>query len=206
MAEIIRIHPDNPQPRLIEQVVDALRGGALIVYPTDSSYAFGCQLGNQAAIDRIRRIRETDKQHNFTLVCNDLSEIATYARVDNWAFRLLKSFTPGPYTFILKATGEVPKRMQHPKRRTIGIRVPDHAVASALLETLGEPMLSSTLLLPGSDIPLTDPYEIDERIGGRIEAIIDCGAAGLEPTTVLDLSGGQVEVLRKGKGDTTVFE
>lgn len=206
MAEIVKIHPQDPQPRLIERLRDQMLAGALIAYPTDSSYALGCTLGNQKALDRIRRIRETDKHHNFTLVCKDLAEIASYARVDNWAFRLLKSFTPGPYTFILRATAEVPKKLQHPKRRTIGIRVPDHAVVSALLDALPDPILSSTLLLPGEDIVLTDPWEIDEAIGSRIDVIVDCGMAGMEPTSVLDLSSGEVQVLRRGKGDVSVFD
>ena len=206
MAEIVEVHPEDPQPRRIAHVADEIRSGALIAYPTDSSYAFGCAIGNQQGLERIRRIRQTDKHHNFTLVCKDLAEIATYARVDNWAYRLLRSFTPGPYTFILRATREVPKRIQHSKRRTIGIRVPDHAVVSALLEELDAPIMSSTLLLPGNDSPLTDPFEIDERIGSRIDLIVDCGAAGLEPTSVLDLSGGAPRILRRGKGDVSVFE
>ena len=186
-------------------MVEILRSGGLIAYPTDSSYAFGCQLGDKQAIDRIRRIRQTDKKHNFTLVCADLSEISSYARVDNWAYRLLRSLTPGPYTFILQATREVPKMLQNPKRRTIGIRVPEHTLAHAILETLGEPIMSSTLSLPGNEMPLTDPLEIDERIGNQIEAIVDSGTVGIESTSVLDLSGGSVEVLRAGRGDVSQF-
>lgn len=201
MAILIEIHPRDPQPRRIATIVDTIRDGGLIAYPTDSSYAFGCHIGDKRAMDRIRRIRRTDKKHNFTLVCSDLSEISTYARVDNWAFRMIKSMTPGPYTFILPATREVPKRLQNPKRRTIGLRVPDHTLVRAVLEALGEPIMSSTLTLPGDDRPLTDPLEIEERIGHQVDLIIDAGPAGIEPTSVIDLSGGAVEVLRVGRGD-----
>jgi len=201
MARIVEIHPANPQQRLIEDVIDVIRGGGLIAYPTDSSYALGCNIGNKHALERIRRIRMTDKYHNFTLVCSDLSEISLFARVENWAYRLIKSLTPGPYTFILPATREVPKRLQHPKRRTIGIRVPDHAIVRAMLDLLGEPIMSSTLQLPGDELPLTDVYEINERIGSQIDLIVDGGATGIEPTTVIDMSGGSVDVLRKGRGD-----
>ena len=203
MARLVDIHPTDPQQRLIAEVVAAIRAGGLIAYPTDSSYAFGCHIGDKRAMDRIRRIRKTDKHHNFTLVCSDLSEISLYARVENWAYRLIKSLTPGPYTFILPATREVPKRLQHPKRRTFGLRVPDHAIVRAMLVALGEPIMSSTLLLPGDDIPLTDAQDIQERIGSQIDLIIDGGPAGIEPSTVLDLSGGSVEVLRQGLGDTS---
>ena len=203
MARLIAIHPTNPQPRLIAEVVAAIRSGALMAYPTDSSYAFGCHIGDKRAMDRIRRIRKTDKQHNFTLVCSDLSEISLYARVENWAYRLIKSHTPGPYTFILPATREVPKRLQHPKRRTIGLRVPDHPIVRAMLGALGEPIMSSTLLLPGDDIPMTDAEDIEDRIGSQIDLIVDGGPTGIEPSTVLDLSSGSVEVLRQGRGDTS---
>jgi len=203
MARLVEIHPTNTQPRLIAEVVATIRSGGLIAYPTDSSYACGCHIGDKRAMDRIRRIRETDKNHNFTLVCTDLSEISLYAKVDNWAYRLLKSLTPGPYTFILEATREVPKRLQNPKRRTIGLRVPDNQIVHDMLESLGEPIMSSTLLLPGDELPLTDVYEIDERIGNQIEMIVDGGPAGVEPTTVIDLSGGTVEVLRQGRGDVS---
>jgi tRNA threonylcarbamoyl adenosine modification protein (Sua5/YciO/YrdC/YwlC family) len=201
MASIVEIHPVDPQPRRIAQVVSAIRDGGLIAYPTDSSYALGCHIGDKKAMDRIHRIRQTDKNHNFTLVVRDLSEISLYAKVDNWAYRLLKSLTPGPYTLILQATREVPKRLQNPRRRTIGLRVPDHPIVAALLDALGEPIMSSTLSLPGDDMPLTDPYEIDRRIGHEIELIVDAGPTGIEPTTVIDLSGGSVEILRKGRGD-----
>lgn len=176
-----------------------------MAYPTDSSYAFGCHIGDKRAIERIRTIRRTDKQHNFTLVCRDLSEISVYARIDNWAYRLIKSLTPGPYTFILPATREVPKRLQNPKRRTIGLRVPDHPVVQALLDVLGEPIMSSTLLLPGDDFPLNDPSEIEARIGNQIDAIIDAGPPGIEPTSVLDLTAGTVRVLRAGRGDVSAL-
>ncbi len=185
--------------------MEIIRNGGLIAYPTDSSYAFGCHIGDKKAIERIHRIRGTNKKHNFTLVCADLSEISVYAKVQNWAYRMIKSMTPGPYTFVLLATREVPKRLQNPKRRTIGLRVPDHPVVHAILEELGEPIMSSTLLLPGDPIPLTDPLEIEDRIGHEIEAIVDAGPAGIEPTTVLDLSDDSVEVLRVGRGDISQF-
>ena len=177
--------------------------GGLIAYPTDSSYAFGCHIGDKRAMDRIRRIRRTDQTHNFTLVCSDLSEISVYACIDNWAYRMLKSMTPGPYTFILQATREVPKRLQNPKRRTIGLRVPDHPLVQAMLDSLGEPIMSSTLSLPGDDRPLTDPAEIEERIGHQIDAIVDAGPTGIDPTSVIDLSEGSAEVLRVGRGDVS---
>ncbi len=205
MAKFIEVHPDNPQPRLVAEIVETIKGGGLIAYPTDSSYAFGCHIGDKRAMDRIRRIRRTDKHHNFTLVCSDLSEIGTYARLDNWAYRMLKSMTPGPYTFILPATREVPKRLQHPKRRTIGLRVPDHVLVRAVLEALGEPIMSSTLLLPGDELPLTDPHEIEARIGHEIDLIIDAGPTGIEPTSVIDLSDGAVKVLRVGRGDVSAL-
>ena len=203
MARLVEIHPQDPQQRLIAEVVAAIRGGGLIAYPTDSSYAFGCHLGDKRAMDRIRRIRQTDKKHNFTLICSDLSEISLYARVENWSYRLIKSLTPGPYTFILPATREVPKRLQNPKRRTIGLRVPDHAIVRAMLEALGEPIMSSTLQLPGDDIPITDVHEIENRIGNQIDLIVEGGPTGIEPTTVIDLSEGSVEVLRHGLGDVS---
>ena len=205
MARIVEIHPRNPQSRLIAEVVAVIRAGGLIAYPTDSSYAFGCHIGDKRAMDRIRRIRKTDKHHNFTLVCSDLSEISLYARVENWAYRLIKSLTPGPYTFILPATREVPKRLQNPKRRTIGLRVPDHEIVKAMLGSLGEPIMSSTLLLPGDDIPLTEANDIQERIGHQIDLVVDGGTAGIEPSTVVDLSGGSIEILRHGLGDSSML-
>lgn len=187
-------------------MVAAIRGGGLVAYPTDSSYALGCHLGDKRAMDQIRRIRRTNKDHNFTLVCSDLSEISIYARVDNWAYRLVKALTPGPYTFILPATREVPKRLQHPRRRTIGLRVPDHAVVRAMLDALGEPIMSSTLLLPDDDMSLTDVDEIERRIGHDIEIIVSAGSAGIQPTSVLDLTGDSVKVLRAGKGDLSFLD
>jgi len=205
VATLIEIHPTDPQPRRVSAIVQIIHMGGLIAYPTDSSYAFGCHIGDKQAIDRIHRIRRTDKKHNFTLVCSDLSEISAYARVDNWAYRLIKSMTPGPYTFILPATREVPKRLQNPKRRSIGLRVPDHPLVYAMLEELGEPIMSSTLSLPGDNMPMIDPVDIEERIGHQIDAIIDAGPTGLEPTSVLDMTGGAVEVLRVGRGDVSAF-
>lgn len=182
-------------------IVGIIHMGGVVAYPTDSSYAIGCHIGDKKAIERIHQIRRTDKKHNFTLVCSDLSEISTYARIDKWAYRLIKSLTPGPYTFILPATRGLPKRLQNPKRRTIGLRVPDHPLVHAMLESLGEPIMSSTLSLPGDDMPLTDPLEIEERIGHQIDAIVDAGPTGIEATSVLDMTGGSVEVLRQGRGD-----
>ena len=205
MAKLIEIHPKDPQARRVAEVVQIIRNGGLVAYPTDSSYAFGCHIGDARAINRIHRIRRTYKKHNFTLVCQDLSEISVYARVDNWAYRLIKSMTPGPYTFILPATREVPKRLQNPKRRTIGLRVPEHPLVQAILESLGEPIMSSTLLLPGDSQPLTDPLEIEDRIGHQIDAIIDAGPTGIEPTSVLDLTSGSVDVRRVGRGDVSAF-
>ena len=206
MSQILRIHPANPQLRLVRNAAEALADGGVVVYPTDSCYALGCQLGNKAALERIRRLRRSERDHEFTLVCRDLSEIALYARVDNAAYRVLRSLTPGPYTFILRATKEVPKRLQDPKRRSIGIRVPDHAIVAALLEAAGGPLMSSTLLLPDDDVPLTDPQDIYQRLRGQVEVIIDAGVCGIEPTTVLDLSGGTMEVIRYGKGDVGGFK
>ncbi|MCC7219836.1 MAG: threonylcarbamoyl-AMP synthase [Candidatus Contendobacter sp.] len=205
MSRLLQIHPANPQPRLISQAVAGLREGYVIVYPTDSSYALGCPLGDKAAAERIRQIRQTDRQHNFTLVCRDLSEIATYAKVDNQRYRLLKTATPGPFTFILQATHEVPRRLQHPRRKTIGIRVPDNAIVSALLAALGEPIMSCTLMLPGDGWPLSDPDEIEERLGHAVDLIIDGGPGQHEPTTVLDLTGDAPHLLRQGLGDASPF-
>jgi tRNA threonylcarbamoyl adenosine modification protein (Sua5/YciO/YrdC/YwlC family) len=205
VSQYFKVHPINPQRRLLTQAVQIIRNGGLIVYPTDSSYAFGWSIGDKGALERIRKIRATERDHDFTLACRDLSDIATYARLENWAYRLLRSLTPGPYTFILRATHEVPKRLQDPKRRSIGIRVPDHTIAQALLEELGEPLMSSTLLLPGDDVPLTEPDEIKARLEKLVDAIIDGGACGMEPTSVLDLSNGDVSVLRQGKGDVSAF-
>lgn len=205
MAKLIEVHPSDPQPHRVKSIVEGIRQGDVIAYPTDSSYALGCRIGDRNAIKRIERIRKKDKRHNFTLVCADLSEISVYARVENWAYRLIKSLTPGPYTFILPATRQLPKILAHAKRRTIGIRVPNHPLAIAMLAELGEPIMSSTLMLPGDDRPLTDPTEIEARIGHEIDAIVEAGPAGIEPTTVLDLSAGFVEVLRVGLGDISHF-
>lgn len=199
------VHRENPQHRLIAKAAEGVSKGSVIVYPTDSSYALGCGLANKAALDRIRQIRGTELDHDFTLVCRDLSEIATYARVENSAYRLLKSLTPGPYTFILRATSEAPKRLQNPKRKSIGLRVPDNRIALALLEELREPILSSTLILPGDDLPLSEPDEIVDRVGKRIDLFVDGGPCGIEPTTILDLSGGGVVVMREGKGPVNAF-
>ncbi len=205
MSRLLEIHPTHPEPRLIRQAADVLRAGGLIVYPTDSCYALGFHLGDKAPIREIRRIRQTDKAHNFTLVCRDLSEIATYARVDNWHYRMLKAHTPGPYTFILKASRSVPRRLQHERRKTIGIRVPDHPVPLALLAELGEPFMSSTLLLPGDELPMTDPEEMLRRLRNDVELVIDSGSCGVEPTTVVDMTGDFPVVLREGKGPAGDF-
>ncbi|WP_148715804.1 L-threonylcarbamoyladenylate synthase [Chitinolyticbacter meiyuanensis] len=205
MSQFFSIHPENPQPRLIKQAVEIIRKGGLVVYPTDSCYALGCCLDNKDALERIRRIRQLDDKHHFTLACRDLSELGTYARVDNQQFRRLKAATPGSYTFILLATKEVPRRVWHPKKQTIGLRVPDHPVALALLEEMGSPMLSSTLLLPGEDYPLTDAWEIRERLEHDVELVIEGGYCGMEPTTVVDLSSDAPEILRQGKGSAAVF-
>ena len=200
MSQFFQIHPVNPQSRLIHQAVEIIRAGGLVVYPTDSSYALGCHVGDKAGMERIRRIRDLDNKHNFTLMCRDLSEIATYAKVDNSSYRLMKSLTPGAYTFILKATHEVPRRLQNPKRKTIGIRIPDHPITQALLAELGEPLMSSTLILPGQDRPETDANDIRERLENDVDLVIDGDNCGLEPTTVIDLVEGSLQVVRKGRG------
>lgn len=206
MSQFFQIHPDNPQPRLIRQAVDIVRDGGVLVYPTDSAYALGCQIGDKSALDRIRRIRRLDDRHNFTLVCRDLSEIAVYARVDNTAYRLLKHATPGPYTFILRATSEVPRRLMHPKRKTVGLRVPENRIAQALLEDMGEPLMSVTLVMPGEDYPLIDPYDIRQTLEHDVDLVIDGGYCGMEPTTVVDLADETPMILRVGKGDPAPFE
>ena len=206
MSQFFQIHPDNPQARLVRQAVDIIRQGGVVVYPTDSAYALGCHIGDKGALDRIRRIRKLDDRHNFTLVCRDLSEISTYARVDNRVYRLLRHSTPGPYTFILKATSEVPRRLLHPKRKTVGLRVPDNRIAAALLEDLGEPLMSVTLIMPGEDLPLIDPYDIRETLEHEVDLVIDGGYCGMEATTVVDLADDLPIVLRAGKGDVAPFE
>jgi tRNA threonylcarbamoyl adenosine modification protein (Sua5/YciO/YrdC/YwlC family) len=204
-ATLLSIHPENPQQRLIKQAVEVLHDGGVIVYPTDSAYALGCHIGDKAAMERIRRIRNLESKHDFTLVCRDLSEIALYAKVGKADYRLMKSLTPGPYTFILKATREVPRRLQNPKRRTIGLRVPDHPIASLILETLGEPVMSSTLILPGDELPMVDPEDMFERLKHQVDLVIDGGFCGIEPTTVVDLVEDEPVVVRQGKGDISQF-
>ncbi len=204
-ARYLEIHPVDPQPRLIRHAADVVRNGGLIVYPTDSCYALGCRIGDKAAMERMRAIRQVDARHHFSLVCRDLSEIATYAKVDNRQYRLLKAATPGCYAFILEATREVPKRLQHPSRRTIGVRIPDHPVVRALLAELNEPLLSSTLALPGDAVPLNDPEEFRERIEHHVDLILDAGSCGVEPTTVVNLTGPEPVITRVGKGDIALF-
>lgn len=205
MAEYLEIHPRNPQPRLVAWVAERLREGAVIAYPTDSSYALGCAIGEKAAIERIRRLRGFGREHYFTLICRDLSEISNYAKVGNTGFRLLKSATPGPYTFVLPATRQVPRRLWHPKRKTIGIRVPDHPTAHAIAESLDQPVMSVTLTLPGAALPLSDPLDVQVRIGNDVDVIVDSGACHVEPTTVLDLTGDVPKVLREGRGTLAVL-
>jgi tRNA threonylcarbamoyl adenosine modification protein (Sua5/YciO/YrdC/YwlC family) len=200
MGVFLEIHPVNPQERLIRQAVDIIRDGGVIAYPTDSSYALGCHLGDKKAIDRLRRIRRVDDRHNLTLVCRDLSEIATYAKISNSDYRLLKSLTPGPYTFILTGTHELPRRLMHPKRRSIGIRVVDHPIVRALLDELGQPLMSCTLVLPGDELPVTEADDIRERLEKSVDLIIDGGHCGMEPTTVIDLTGDAPLLKRQGKG------
>ncbi|GLS26112.1 L-threonylcarbamoyladenylate synthase [Marinibactrum halimedae] len=206
MAQFFQIHPETPQSRLVKQAVDIIRRGGLVVYPTDSGYALGCHIGDKMALDRIRSIRQLDKDHNFTLMCRDLSELATYAKVDNQVFRVLKNHTPGAYTFILPATSEVPRRLLHPKRKTIGMRVPDNAIALALMSELGEPLMTSTLILPGETVPLTDPYDIRSMLEHQLELVIDGGYCGMEPTTVIDFTGDEPRVVREGLGDLSTFD
>jgi len=200
LSQYFELHPVNPQARLLRQAVQILRDGGLLAYPTDSCYALGCQIGDLAALERIRRIRQADKHHHFTLVCADLAQAARYARIDTWAFRLIKAATPGPFTFLLPATREVPRKLQHPQRRTIGIRVPDHVVPRLLLAELGEPIMSSTLLLPGEELPLTDGREIRARLEHEVDAVLDSGNCGLDPTTVVDLAVQPPVVVRQGRG------
>ncbi|MDR0702717.1 MAG: threonylcarbamoyl-AMP synthase [Azoarcus sp.] len=205
MAQFFSLHPESPQPRLVRQAAGIIRAGGLIAFPTDSAYALGGHLGDAPLLDRIRRLRDVDERHHFTLLCRDLSEIATFARVDNVQYRLLKAATPGPYTFILEGTRELPRRMLHPKRKTIGIRVPEHPVVAALLEELGEPLLSSTLLLPGEEMPLTDAVEIRERLEKDLDLVIEAGSCRPEASTVIDLSSGAPALLRAGRGRLEPF-
>ncbi|NMO36377.1 threonylcarbamoyl-AMP synthase [Streptomyces sp. GMY01] len=206
MAKYFDVHPDNPQPRALRQVADSLREGALIAYPTDSCYALGCRLGSRDGVERIRAIRRLDDRHHFTLVCEDFAQLGQFVRIDNDVFRAIKASTPGSYTFILPATREVPRMLQHPKKKTVGVRIPDHAVARALVAELGEPLLSSTLLLPGEDEPMTQDWEIKDRLDHVLDAVVDSGDCGTEPTTVVDFSGGEAEIVRRGAGDTSRFE
>jgi tRNA threonylcarbamoyl adenosine modification protein (Sua5/YciO/YrdC/YwlC family) len=206
MARYFDLHPDNPQPRSISQIVELIRGGGLIAYPTDSCYAFGCQLGNREGLARIREIRKLDDKHHFTLMCSDFAQLGQFVKVSNAVFRQVKASTPGSYTFILPATREVPKQLLHPKKQTVGVRIPRHTVTQALLAELGEPLLSSTFLLPGEEEPLTQGWEIKDRFDHVLDAVIDAGDCGTEPTTVVDLSGDEPVILRRGAGDPSRFE
>ncbi|MDW7748475.1 L-threonylcarbamoyladenylate synthase [Halomonas sp.] len=206
MSQFFQIHPDNPQKRLVDQATQIIRNGGVVAYPTDSGYALGCHLGDKKAIEKIKWLRSLDDKHNFTLVCSDLSEIGTYAKVDNDVFRLLKAHTPGAYTFILDATTEVPRLLLHPKRRSIGVRVPDHAITRALLAALGEPLMSVTLIPVGEELPMTDAEEIRERFGAHLDLVIDGGACHLEATSVIDLRDLPPRILREGRGDITPFQ
>jgi len=205
MSIYLQLHPVSPQRRFIRQAVECLRAGGVIVYPTDSCYALGCHIGDKSALERIRSIRETDRNHHFTLVCRDLADVGKYAVVENWQYRLLRTHTPGPYTFLLKASRETPRRLKHERRGTIGLRVPDHPVSQMLLTELGEPVMSSTLLLPGEELPRTDAREIYELLEQKVDMVLDGGNCGLVPTSVIDLSAGHAEVVRVGRGDVTPF-
>jgi tRNA threonylcarbamoyl adenosine modification protein (Sua5/YciO/YrdC/YwlC family) len=205
MSIYLQLHPVTPQLRFVRQAVAVLRGGGVIVYPTDSCYALGCHIGDKAALERIRAIRETDRNHHFTLVCRDLADVGKYALVDNWQYRLLRAHTPGPYTFLLKASRETPRRLKHERRGTIGLRVPDHPVTAMLLTELGEPVMSSTLLLPGEELPRTDAKEINELLEHRVDLVLDGGNCGLVPTSVIDLSGDHAVIVRVGRGDVVPF-
>jgi tRNA threonylcarbamoyl adenosine modification protein (Sua5/YciO/YrdC/YwlC family) len=206
MARYLDVHPLNPQRRTIGQAVDLIKDGGLVAYPTDSGYALGCQLGNKEALDRIRTLRDLDDKHHFTLVCKDFAQLGQFVHIDNAIFRKIKAATPGSYTFILPATREVPRRLLHPKKRTVGARIPDHPVAQALLAELGEPLVSSTLLLPGDAEPLVDGWQIKETLDHQLDAVIDCGECGPEPTTVIDFRSATPEVVRRGAGDPSIFE
>lgn len=205
MAQYFEIHPDNPQARLIKKACEILQNNGVIVYPTDSTYALACSLGNKQGLDRIRKIRQLTDNHNLTLVCRDLSEITKYARLDNSHFRSLKSHTPGPYTFILKATREVPRRLQHPKRKTIGLRIPEHPIALALLESMNEPIMSTSLILPHENLPMIDAHDIREQLEHQVDLVIDGGACGVQATSVIDMTQEVPQILREAKGDVSVF-
>ncbi|MCE1173743.1 MAG: threonylcarbamoyl-AMP synthase [Propionibacteriales bacterium] len=206
MARYFDVHPQNPQPRALSQVVDLIRGGGLVAYPTDSGYALGCQLGNREGLERIRSLRGLDDRHHFTLVCSEFAQLGQYVQMDNDVFRAVKAATPGRYTFILKATREAPKVMLHPKKKTVGVRIPVHTTALSLLEALGEPLMSSTLILPGQDDPMTDGWQVNDELGAMLDAVLDSGDCGLEPTTIVDLSGDESEIVRYGAGDPAPFE
>ncbi len=206
MAKYFDVHPDNPQSRTINQVVEIIRGGGLVAYPTDSCFALGCRMGDKDGLDRIREIRHLDERHHFTLVCRDFAQLGQFATINNSLFRSIKAATPGAYTFILPATREVPRRLLHPKKKTVGVRIPDHVVAQAILAGLGEPLVSSTLLMPGEAEPMTQGWEIKEALDHQVDAVIDSGECGTEPTTVIDFSSGEAEILRKGAGDPARFE
>ena len=201
MAQFFNIHPENPQARLVKQAVEIIRSGGLVAYPTDSAYALGCMIGEKIALDRIRAIRQLNQDHNFTLICRDVSEVATYAKLNNQDFRLLKAHVPGPFTFILEATSETPRRLKHPKRKTIGVRIPANHIALALLEELNEPMMTSTLIMPNEELPLTEAYDIRHTLEHQLELVIDGGFCGMEATTVVDLTSGEPVVLRQGCGE-----
>lgn len=206
MSQFFQIHPDNPQPRLIKQAAEIMRSGGLVVIPTDCAYALACHLGDKQAVDRVKKLRQLNDKHNFTLICQDLTEISTYAKVDNTAYRLLKAHTPGAYTFILNGTREVPRRLMHPKRRTIGIRVPDNNIVRDLLGELGEPIMSTSLIMPGDDMPLSDPYDIRQSLEHAVDLVIDGGYCGLEATTVVDMTSDDYEIIRQGVGSIDVLE
>lgn len=206
MAEYLEIHPKNPQPRLIQQAVDVLRRGGVIVYPTDTSYALGAQIGDKQAMDTIRRIRRLDENHNFTLICAELSQVSTFTKMGNDAHRLIKTLTPGPFTFLLDATREVPRRLQHPKKKTIGVRIPDSRIAQALVDELGEPLLTSTLILPGETDGMADPYDIRQRLDKEVELIIDGGVLEFQPTTIIACVDNAIEIVRQGVGIAAMLE
>lgn len=206
MAEYLEIHPQNPQPRLIQQAVEIVRNGGVIAYPTDGAYALGAQIGDKQAMDKIRRIRRLDDNHNFTLLCNDLSQVSTFTKMGNHAHRLIKSLTPGPFTFLLDATREVPRRLQHPKKKTIGVHITDHRIARALLEALGEPLLTSTLMLPGDEEAMADPYDIRQRLDRELELIVDGGIIEYRPTTVIACMDDKIEIVRQGAGIAPMLE
>ncbi|GLW47282.1 threonylcarbamoyl-AMP synthase [Streptomyces sp. NBRC 14336] len=206
MAKYFDVHPDNPQPRILAQIADSIRADALIAYPTDSCYALGCRLGSRDGTERIRAIRKLDDRHHFTLVCQDFAQLGQFVQIDKDVFRAIKASTPGSYTFILPATREVPRMLQHPKKKTVGVRIPAHGVTQAILAELGEPLLSSTLLLPDEDEPMTQGWEIKDRLDHVLDAVVDSGECGTEPTTVIDFSGGEAEIIRRGAGDTSRFE